>query len=170
MVFQQTVRQDQTFGFVGEVIEDTPMRARQNIIVSGDAANNMIGRAFTQVNNQDDQVQAGGTGFFFGIFINSKNLATSGTSAGTLEPTLVVPNRTIGEFIYSGVVIVEISNAANIGDFVYYNDTTGALQAGTTAPANHTQVPGARIVRRNIPAPTSPATTIQAIIELSGDR
>ena len=166
MGFQTTVRQEQTFGFVGEIIEDTPHRARPGIIVSGDAANNVIARAFTQVNNQDDQVQAGGTGYFAGIFINSKNQVTAGAATGALDPTLTVPNRTQGEFLYSGVVIVEISNAANIGDNVYYDNTTGALQAGTSAPSGHTQVPSARVVRRNIPAPSGGATTIQAIIEL----
>lgn len=147
--FQSTVRIDQTTGVVGEVIRGGPQRGRPGILSSTDAANNVIGRAFRVVTGSDTDVTADAAGAFAGILANPKVYATQGATTGTLDPTLILPNETEAELLTMGTIVVDLSTAANIGENVYYADATGILAAGTTAPANHTQVPNAEVTVRN---------------------
>lgn len=140
MSFQSTVTATQAIGVIGDLLSDAPLIADVATIVSGDAANNIIGRAFSITTGAVQAgppsnatiVQAGGTGRFFGILANSKVYASQGAGGDPLAPTLTVPNQTIGEFISAGELIVLLPAAASIGDLVYYDNTTGVL--GTTAP------------------------------------
>lgn len=131
MTFQSTVRQNQAAGIVGEIAFDGPYRAEPAILRSVDAAYNVIGRAFTAVAAEDGVAKAGGaaTDPFAGILVNPLVYATAGTVAGALTPTLVLPNETQAELLKMGTILVSLAAAANIGDLVTYDTTTGALSS-----------------------------------------
>jgi len=153
MGFQSTVRFDQAAGIVGELIFDGPQRAEPNTILSADPSMNVIGRAFTQLPTQGF-VEVGGLGVFAGILVNPLVYATSGTAAGALEPTLVLPNDGLASFLKMGTIIIELLNGADIGDNVEYSETTGELQGvtGNTPSVGFALVPNCKVVRANTPS------------------
>ena len=153
MPFQSTVRIDQTTGIVGDIVLEGANDGRPGILASTSAANNVIGRAFRHIANSDLNVTADAAGVFAGILANSKRYSTSGTAAGgTLAPTLALPNNTEVELVtFTAGILVELSTVATIGQNVFFADATGILAAATgTTLSNHTQIPGATIVRNNI--------------------
>lgn len=156
MALQTTVRFSQATGVIGDVIFDGPMRAYPVILASADAANNVVGRAFTRAAGDDKDVTAGGTGVFAGILINSKELALYGTAAGgTLAPTLTLPNEMAVSVMDMGFVVVTLSTDAAIGDDVCYVDATGALFAvdpGAAAGTGNTKIPNANVAYFNTSA------------------
>lgn len=128
--FQSTVNLTYAFGVVGELINDGPQRVASRIVNSNGANPNTVGFAFTR-NNQTDICAVGGTiasgTVFAGILAMPKSYATYGTTAGTLVPTLNLPDNSSGEFVEMGTMVVALSTACNIGDLVVYDTTTGAL-------------------------------------------
>jgi len=136
MSFQSSVSQYQGFGVVGEVFSNSPARAKSYILNSG-AVPNTVGYAFTQ--GTEGQAACGGSSKFAGILINPKGYALTGTAAGTLVPTLIVPEDSQGELLTMGEVIVYLNTAAAIGDLVTYATATGAL----STVARQVQVTGA---------------------------
>ena len=154
MPFQGSIRIDQTTGIVGDIIIDGPQRGTPAILRSNSPLNNVIGRAFRYLSNSDTNVSADTSRTVFaGILANSKVYATNGTaSGGTLAPTLVLPNETEAELVtMTSGIVVEFSTSANIGDNVFWANDTGIIAAdsGDTLE-NHTIIPRARVVRRNI--------------------
>jgi len=147
MGFQASVALNQGFGVVGEVVFEGPLRATPGIIKHATAADIVVGRAFC-IDTSDGTYHPGGdAGVFGGILAQPKALSSIGTSAGgPLAPTLTVPTGTVGEFVTMGEICVALSNAATIGDGVFYDDTTGALSAGT-ASTGQTQIASAKVVR-----------------------
>lgn len=126
--FQTAVQLQQGAGVVGELYSDSPTRSDTAIVTSGDAANNVVGRAFT-ITSQGI-VAAGGTNVFAGILVSPKNYASQGTALdGTLAPTLTLSNGTVGELLQMGQIYVALPAAAAIGDPIAYNTTTGALSS-----------------------------------------
>lgn len=126
--FQSTVQFNNAFGVIGELYSDSPVRAAEYILNSSDATQNVIGRAFTVVSQQ--QAQAGGTGVFAGILADPKAYASYGTTAaGTLAPTLQLPNGTNAQMVSMGQIVVTLPGAATIGDPVAYNTSTGVLSS-----------------------------------------
>lgn len=127
MPFQSTVAFDQGFGVPGELFLDGPTRAQAMLLDSASAAYNIIGAtAFTV--KSEGVAEAGGVNAFAGILANPKTQASNGTVAGgTLAPTLTLPNNRVAELVTMGQMIVTLPAAANIGDRVCYNTTTGAL-------------------------------------------
>lgn len=155
MAFQSTIRQKMTSGFVGDVTHSGPIRAQTGKLYNSDAALNVVGRALVHTSGSDGVFQTGGSGRFAGILSGSKQYATSGTSAGALTPTLVLANNTEVEAIYFATgLLVELSTSANIGDGVAYATATGILAAAPAgvAPANHTLIPNAKVIRNNLTA------------------
>lgn len=163
MTFQSTVSNNIGFGVVGELFLDGPLRAQPARLDSADASYNVMGRAFTvkddatasfdtSADPQPLDVQAGGSGVFAGILANPKVYALYGTSAGgTLASTLTLPNNTMVELVQecAGIIITVPATCA-IGDWVWYNTTTGILQTtapNASAPANTARVPNGRITR-----------------------
>jgi len=140
MPFQSTVNFVQGFGVIGELFDSGPVRAEPFIVNSADATNNVFGRAFTVVSQGIVQAgNPGGTAVFAGFLVNPKGSTTSGTAAGgSLAPTLTLPNQSNVEILSMGSIIVTLPGAANIGDLVIYNNTTGIL--ATIAPGG--SVPG----------------------------
>lgn len=144
MSFQNNIAMRQGFGVVGEIFTDSPRRSEVLTLQSADAADNIIGRAFTLVS--EGFVEAGGAGSFAGILINPKHYASQGGVSGTLSPSLQLLNNAQGEFLYMGEIIVSLGNAAAIGDAVCFDDATGELFAGAPA-AGQTAVPNAVVSR-----------------------
>jgi hypothetical protein len=155
---QTTVRFDYGFGVVGESRKHGSRRAKPGLINSGTAANNVVGRAFTQA-AAGGTVAAGGTGIFFGLLANPKQYASYGTAAGgPLAPTITLANQTIGEFVESDYsFIVAMTNAnVGIGDYVCFSQTDGSLQSvapGSAVPTGYTRILGA--VVDDLPQPTA---------------
>ena len=133
MTFQATVALDMGFGVPGELFLDGPTRAQPGIIDS--AGPNTVGFVFTKVAATDGHCIVGGTigegTPFFGILANPKVYPLLGTTGGgTLAPTLNLPQYASGEFVQETAGhIVALTGAANVGDLVDYDTTTGALSA-----------------------------------------
>lgn len=127
MSFQSLVRATLTSGVVGELAFEGPLRAKSAILRSADPLYNVIGRAFTLVSQ--GVAKAGGTGVFQGLLANPKTYASNGSNAGTLAPTLTLPNEQQGELVDMGIMFVSLPAAAAIGDLVQYDNTTGALSS-----------------------------------------
>lgn len=154
-MFQATIRYDYAFGVPGEIRKDGPTRVNPGFIVSADATQNVIGRAFTK--SASGIYSAGGTGVFGGILVNPKAYASAGASGSPLAPTLTLPNNTEGQFMGMGYVVAVLTNAAAlVGDVVIFNQATGALTsqpAATAVPAGSTLVPNTTV--SEFPQPTA---------------
>lgn len=147
MAFQQTIANNMPFGVVGELFLEGPLIAQPVRLVSGDAANNVIGRALTitagapGTPGDPPVAAAGGTGVFAGILANPKTYVAGGTTAGgPLAATTTLPNNTIVEAVQeSPGLIVQFAEGSAPGDDVYYLTATGVLvrvASGAAAPAN----------------------------------
>lgn len=162
-MFQATVSQNIGFGIVGEIALDGPMRAQPARLVSADAAYNVFGRAFTttadgsasfntSTNPNPITAGAGGAGAFAGILAEPKAHVLAGTVAGgTLAPSLTLPNNTLVTLVQECAgLIVTLPAAFAVGDWIWYDTTTGVLQStapAASAPAGTARVPNARVVR-----------------------
>lgn len=150
MTFQSVIRFDYGFGVPGELRKDGPTRAQPRFIVSADATQNIVGRAFTQnaagAGVPLGSVGAGGTGVFAGFLANPKVYASFGTVVnGPLAPTMLLPNQLTAEFLLMGFMVALLSaGTANIGDVIHFVQATGALIAvapGTAPAAGNTLAP-----------------------------
>jgi hypothetical protein len=163
--FQTVVNNGLSFGIPGESFLHGPHRAlAYNIIGAGP---HIIGAtAYTQVAGSDGNATAGGTGVFVGILTNPKVFATAGTTSGALAPTMTLPANTVAELctMHTGLIVQLTNNASAIGDYVFYNTTTGALSSQTSAtPAGGTAIiPGAFVKYYTV------AGDGLAVIELNG--
>ena len=138
MGFQTAVQINQGFGVPGELYTDAPYRAQPFTIVSALATYNVIGATACTITSQGIcEAGAGGDFGFAGILIDPKQVALFGAGGIPLNPTLTVPNNTIVECLTMGTIIVTLPGVADIGDWVIYDDVTGALDtvaAGTSDP------------------------------------
>ena len=149
--FQSTVNVNLGFGVPGELIVDGPQRVDSLTL---DSTGGTIGLAFTKSNSTNIATQGGvvGTGVLFaGILVNPKAYASYGAVGGApLDPTMFLPPYSQGEFLTMGTIVVTMNGAANIGDIVFYEDTTGQLYAGTPGSAagvGFTLIPNAVVYR-----------------------
>lgn len=137
--FQSTVNVNLGFGVPGELIVDGPQRVDSLTL---DGTGGTIGLAFTKSSTTNIATQGGaivaGTNLFAGILVNPKAYASFGTNSAPLDPTLFLGPNTQGEFLTMGTIVVTLVGAAEIGDLVQYNETTGVLSAITpgTSPAS----------------------------------
>lgn len=137
-------------GVAGEFYSTEPQRTRGKILVSATEALNLISVAVTHVADEDDQVGVSASAVFAGIIGSPKTLQRVGLDAQT-----VIPNGTAIECVLQGYLIVNLPAAADIGDFVYFNDTTGLLSTAAPAastPAGTSRVPGGTVKIKNIVA------------------
>lgn len=126
--FQSTVNVNQGFGVVGELIVDGPQRAEPLTL---DATGGTIGNFFTKNSSTNIATQGGvigGAVVAAGFLVNPKEYASFG-GTNPLDPTLVLTGNKQGVFLTMGTVVTTITGAANIGDLIQYNTTTGALSA-----------------------------------------
>lgn len=154
MAFPSVVRADLATGIPGELAFEGPLKARPAILVSPDAANNIIGARYCTM-TAEGIARAGGTGALGGILANPKVYAAYGTAAGgTLAATMTLPNNLNVELVYetAGMFVV-LPAAAAIGDEVIYNTTSGALSTqapGATPGAGLARVPNAFVDHRTV--------------------
>jgi hypothetical protein len=138
--FQSTINYWSSMGVVGDMAFDGPLRAAPyNLNSSGTP--NIIGNAFTITSGGNPEpsgaaanagtAQVGGTGTFGGILINSKDYASYGTTSGALNPTMTLPDNSIGFLATMGYFFANLPSSANIGDLVTYDPLTGNLNSIT---------------------------------------
>lgn len=143
--FQSTVNFNQPLGVTGEFARSGPQRALPYNLVSTPNLNT-IGNAFTITNGGDPdpsagapnagQATVGGTGFFAGILVSPKEYASFGGSTGPLSPTLVLADNTLGYLATMGFIEVSLTTTNNnVGNKIYFDNTTGALGSYPTAAA-----------------------------------
>jgi len=162
--FQSGVYITLGFGIPGELIVDGPQRVD---VLTLDGDGGTIGLAFTKSNTTNVATQGGeivdGTSVFAGILVNPKVYASFGAPGGNpLDPTMFLAPDSQGEFLTMGTIVVTMNGAANIGDIVFYQETTGQLYAGTpgSAPgAGFTLIPNA--VVWNYPTSATGLTAIR---------
>lgn len=155
-MFQQSVAATMGMGIPGELAYDGPMRAKPWNLVSNPEANVIGATAYTIVS--EGVAMAGGTGVFAGILVSPKEHAAHGTpgsyttGGGPLAATMTLPDETIGTLLTMGAPYVILTTAANPGDLLVYDTTTGALSsvpAGTTAAGTGKAfVPNAKTILR----------------------
>jgi hypothetical protein len=140
--FQSTINIWSALGVVGDMAFDGPMRAEPyNLNSSGTP--NIVGNAFTisSGGNPDPSgnsalagtAQVGGSGVFAGILINSKDYASYGTTGtnGPLNPTMTLPDNSIGFLAGMGNFFANLPGPASVGDLVTYDPLTGNLNSIT---------------------------------------
>lgn len=140
MGFQSTVFIEEGFGVPGEQFTDSPWVVAPWTINSSEEAYNVVGAtAYTVTSEGFAQAGSGGSYGFAGILVDPKVYALYGAPGGNpLSPTLVLPNYTLAELMTEGTIIVTLPGAANIGDWVIFDNTTGALDtvvAGASLPS-----------------------------------
>lgn len=135
MGFQSSVALQQGFGVPGELFTDSPWRAESFTINSALASYNVIGAtAYTITSQGLAEAGAGGALGFAGILVDPKNQALLGVAGNALGPTLTLPNQAQAELLTMGTIIVTLPAAAAIGDYVIYDDVTGALETMPPGP------------------------------------
>jgi len=136
MSFQSTVAINQGFGVPGELYTDAPYRAQSFTINSASAAYNIIGATACTISSQGVcEAGSGGALGYAGILVDPKNIALFGAGGAPLSPTLTVPNYTQIACATMGTFVVTLPAAAAIGDWVIYDNTTGALSTVTPGTA-----------------------------------
>lgn len=138
--FQSGVNIWSAGGVVGELAFDGPQRS-QNYNIFSNGVPNLVGNAYTVSSGGNPNpsgnsgvagtVQVGGTGVFAGILVNPKNYASFGTTGGPLNPTMVLPDYSIGQIAITGEYWANLPGPANIGDLVTYDPLTGNLNSIT---------------------------------------
>lgn len=144
MSFQSTVNYDFGAGMPGEAARNSPLRSHPGVIDSGgNPTRNVFGRGFTQP-AAGGTVAPGGTDVFFGFLANPKQHASFGGSGGPLSPSYALPDDTVADFVYGGILWLAITNAASIGQQLQMAQADGQLSIPAspgTPDANHTLVP-----------------------------
>ncbi len=154
---------NQTGGFVGQRGKTGPTVADSKVLATeangGDADNNVIGRAFTQIAGSGDSlnVMAGGTGIFAGIMWDPLEHSTAGSGGNALAPTDTLPDGEVAAFVTQvpGVWVWLSNNDAEapIGNYVTFVNATGELnshQQGTAVPEGETQIMGAAVTEISV--------------------
>lgn len=137
--FQSIVNIYSGSGVPGEQYDDSPSRALPYTIVSASSTLNIVGSTFCTIttgaalNNAGIvQAGAGGTLGVAGLLVGPKNYALFGAGGQALNPTLTVSNETLIQCATMGRFFVLLPAAANVGDWVIFDDITGAVE---TIPA-----------------------------------
>ena len=158
MTFQSVVNVELNVGVPGELDLDEPSRAEPVTL----AVPGTFGFFFTKANNTG-LVSPGGTltpgsVVYGGIAVFPKTAPLFGASAfSTLSPNLNIPANVQVAMLTFGSCKVAIPNAWEIGDFVQYNLTTGALATFSPSGAvteGFAQIPGAVMTRFGNPSST----------------
>jgi len=132
MAFQSTVEIRMGFGVPGELYQSTPSVILPYTLDSGAQLNIVGSTVYTIKADGVAQAGFGGTFGFAGFLCSPKDYALFGAGNAPLAPTLQLPNFAQAAILSQGMLIVALPAAANIGDYVIGNDTTGAI---ATMPA-----------------------------------
>lgn len=151
--FQQSVALLQGFSIPGEIFQDVPWIVQSYTLVSTPQLNTVGSTAYTVTSQGIAQAGSGGS-VFAGILCAPKSYSLFGTSGAPLDPTLVLPDQTQAELLTQGMMVVTLPGAANIGDYVLYDNTTGILE--TVSPTD------------TLPSGKSFANAVVALYTVSG--
>lgn len=147
-MFQKAVNFDTAFGVPGELSNLGPTRVETGVLKSADPANNVFGRVFSENPAVPGEWSAGAGGRRLAILVNPKEHVSYGTAGNTLAPTLALPNGTVASFLTMGELWAVSTTAANPGDKIQFDATTGAITAvAPTAPDTPTTWLGAIVAR-----------------------
>lgn len=147
MTFQKTIHTEQGFGVAGDIHLESPSRIEPLVVQSGGKAN-VYGYAYTK-DTATNIAQIGGAvasgRVFAGLLVNSKE----GALHGGFEPSLTVADGSVASFATMGDVVIKVSTACKIGDFVVYDEATGELStvADKSSLGGKQLVPNAVIYR-----------------------
>lgn len=157
MSFQTAVRFRYTNGFLGQVLRDVPSVVKSWRLSSQTAQTNTFGKAFTNVAAEfaaqsgldsipvaQVGLSAAGAGFA-GILCNPEEFASSGSTSGTLSPSLDLAAYSRAQLMTQGEVVVSFATSVTYGDPVYFDNVTGALANATGAGL--TLIVGAKVTR-----------------------
>ncbi|MGV7078483.1 structural cement protein Gp24 [Testudinibacter sp. P80/BLE/0925] len=166
MTFQKTVNFEQGFGVPGDIHLDSPIRAESLVVDSKGAQKNHYGYAYTKDASTNIAQVGGAIGagkVFAGIMVNSKEAALYGGATGTLEPTLAIPDNSQADFAVMADIVVQVSTACKIGDFVVYDETTGALStvADSSSLGGKKLVPNAVVYRYPVTSESGGLTVVR---------
>lgn len=160
--FQSTINIFNALGVPGDMALDGPLRVAPYNLCSGSGCDNVVGYVYTIASggNPDPSgnssnagvAQVGGSGVVAGILVNSKEYAAYATcSSGiALDPTLILPNQTIGQIMSMGYVFVNVDAAASVGDSLYYSEADGSISV--SSGSGKTQIPNAVVDRYDVAA------------------
>lgn len=138
MAFQGSVAVKQGFDVPGEVFQDVPWTVLSYILESSGQPNIIGSTAYTITDDGVAQAGSGGTFGFAGILCMPKSYTLTGVGGSALAPSKQLADGTQAELLSDGMIAVMLPAAANIGDLVIYNNTTGAL--ATMAPTDQLPV------------------------------
>ncbi len=138
---------------VGQVISGASVTSGTTVLAvltgTGGAGTYLVDRSSTATSTT---LTGTGTGVVFGgVLAMPKDIASIGTTAGgPLAPTLAVPDLRQVDLLQEGIIVVSSTGAANIGDQVQWNCSTGAISCvapGASASANNVLISGASVDR-----------------------
>ena len=138
----------QATGIPGEFSRSGNQESRGAILNSATEANNIVGRVVFTVDGNSNEVGVAADGNFAGILCSPKTAVRP-----TLDAQAFILNDTQVEVAERGYLFVTLPAAADIGDFVYFSNTTGALATAapaTTAPVGHSRLPGGTVQGQNV--------------------
>lgn len=138
MSLQSVVNEKLAFGVVGSFYDDSPRIVDPKIVEEGS-----IGCAFTLDASDPSKAELGGTGLFAGIAVNSKEYTVTGLGA-----SLEFKSGDIAQLCTMGRIVIKAENAVSVGDAAFYNETTGAIKAGTsgTTISDYVEIVGSKFV------------------------
>ncbi|MFA6213388.1 MAG: hypothetical protein WC714_28385 [Candidatus Obscuribacterales bacterium] len=126
---QASVNYGLPVGIPGEVAYDITPHVQQRLIDS-DGQANVFGYAYTE--STTGIAKVGGTGQFAGILLSPKTQSSAGGTTGSLSTTFALLDNTYASLGRFGAFFVAAPAAANIGDQVLFDNTTGALSTQPT--------------------------------------
>jgi len=135
---QTQVNKNLANGVVGEFYDNSPKKVDTYILESG-AVDNVVGHAYTS--SSEGIAVAGGAGLFVGLLVNPKQYVNFNIGLGA---TNVVANSTQASLSKMGRVWADVGSTGNVGDSVYFDNTTGALGVGT-AGTGQTQIENCKV-------------------------
>jgi hypothetical protein len=135
-LFQSTVNRIMGFGIQGELqYTNRPWSAFPYQLISSPNPNVIGATGYTLVS--EGTAMAGGVGQLLGVLVNPKVYA----NFLGLNPTMTLPDDTIGEIADLGYFTLLSQTASNPGDSLVMSQATGALSTvarGTAIPAGYT--------------------------------
>lgn len=160
--FQTAVNLTLPNGVPGEIAYGVPFNGLALIPTSA-TVGNKFGYAYTRTAASDTDCIVGGTGEFAGIAALSKSVIGGAIEDGD---SFVIPINTQANFINVGAIRVDLAAAANIGNFVQFDNTTGAIEA-IEETAEFTAAQATTVL--TVSAITKGSIGIGSVIKLVGD-
>ena len=158
--FQQTVRPVLAAGVPGELAFDGPLRVRPGIIALTAAAENCVFSRYFTLDQTTGEFSPGGalsdTVVLGGILGFPKEHASFGLNGDPFAPSLLLAPGSNASFIGMGMAWVICATAAEEGNVVAYDNTTGAISAYANVaaiPGTSTQLKNATIYRSRSTVP-----------------